>query len=406
MNNQITQSPSDPPSDVIMTDVSSPIQTQFPKFLKYLSTHTVYEAIPENMKILVFNSELAIKECISAMANEDIYCSFIWDSNLGKYIGLMTIRDIVTLMKFIYEKMKNYKGPIVNINYFVKEMFGIDQHIDSLEVIKEDKSDIKTNSECQSSKSNAMEVDEVASVDNEENENDYKEFFKALNNITINDYITNVKTNNNLVSISLDGSLEECIKLIAKNSIHRLIIEDPKTKNYTGFITLETIFQFFIENYTLDIGEFDIKIKDLSSSMISKNLLKFNKNEKIYTIFEKSLYHKMSIMPIYDLDDNKNELFGFLYLKDVMYFFTNGNIFSFNDTVEKFLQKLYEGIDEEKPLGKERISIIDLEKSDYDLKTIFEMMSISPERKIIVKDKNDLGLITLSSIFKSVINYK
>ena len=76
--------------------------------------------------------------------------------------------------------------------------------------------------------------------------------------------------------------------------------------------------------------------------MISKNLLKFNKNEKIYTIFEKSLYHKMSIMPIYDLDDNKNELFGFLYLKNVMYIFTNGNIFSFNDTVEKFLQKLYE----------------------------------------------------------------
>ena len=140
--------------------------------------------------------------------------------------------------------------------------------------------------------------------------------------------------------------------------------------------------------------------------MISKNLLKFNKNEKIYTIFEKSLYHKMSIIPIYDLDDNKNELFGFLYLKNVMYIFTNGNIFSFNDTVEKFLQKLYEGIDEEKPLGKERISIIDLEKSDYDLKTIFEMMSVSPERKIIVKDKTDLGLITLSSIFKSVINYK
>ena len=112
----------------------------------------------------------------------------------------------------------------------------------------------------------------------------------------------------------------------------------------------------------------------------------------------------MSIMPIYDLDDNKNELFGFLYLKNVMYIFTNGNIFSFNDTVEKFLQKLYEGIDEEKPLGKERISIIDLEKSDYDLKTIFEMMSVSPERKIIVKDKTDLGLITLSSIFKSVIN--
>ena len=65
-------------------------------------------------------------------------------------------------------------------------------------------------------------------------------------------------------------------------------VEDPKTKNYTGFITLETIFQFFIENYTLDIGEFDIKIKDLSNSMISKNLLKFNK--KATCLFEMQFY--------------------------------------------------------------------------------------------------------------------
>ena len=72
--------------------------------------------------------------------------------------------------------------------------------------------------------------------------------------------------------------------------------------------------------------------------MISKNLLKFNKNEKIYTICEKSLYHKMSIMPIYDLDDNKNELFGFLYLKDVMYFFTNGNIFPLTTRLRNFFK--------------------------------------------------------------------
>ena len=72
--------------------------------------------------------------------------------------------------------------------------------------------------------------------------------------------------------------------------------------------------------------------------MISKNLLKFNKNEKIYTIFEKSLYHKMSIIPIYDLDDNKNELFGFLYLKDVMYFFTNGNIFPLTTRLRNFFK--------------------------------------------------------------------
>ena len=379
----------------------------FSKLKKFLFSHTVYESIPENMKILVFNNELAIKECIEAMVNEDIYCSFIWDSEISKYIGLITIRDIVTLMKFMYEKIKNYKGTIININYFARDIFGADVEMNGLETIKEDKNDLRTNSECQSIKSevqnNQMEIDDInGNTDNEENEKDYKEFFKSLNNITINDYIRNVKTNNNLVTISLDGNLEDCIKLIDENSIHRLIIEDPKTKNYTGFITYETIFQFVIDNYILDNQELNYKNIDC---IISKNLLKFNKNDKIYNVFEKSLYHKMSIMPIYDLDNNKKELFGFLYLKDIIYFFTNGNNFSFNDTVEKFLVKLYEGIDEERPLGKERISIIDI--NDFlDIKTLFEMMSISPERKIIVKENEDLGVITLSTIFKTVIKYK
>ena len=46
----------------------------------------------------------------------------------------------------------------------------------------------------------------------------------------------------------------------------------------------------------------------------------------------------MSIIPIYDLDDNKNELFGFLYLKDVMYFFTNGNIFPLTTRLRNFFK--------------------------------------------------------------------
>ena len=37
---------------------------------------------------------------------------------------------------------------------------------------------LKKNSECQSSKSNAMEVDEVASIENEENEMTIRNFSK------------------------------------------------------------------------------------------------------------------------------------------------------------------------------------------------------------------------------------
>ena len=39
---------------------------------KFMNEHTIYEAIPEDMKILVFNDELLIKDSIEAMIKEDI----------------------------------------------------------------------------------------------------------------------------------------------------------------------------------------------------------------------------------------------------------------------------------------------------------------------------------------------
>lgn len=359
--------------DVVMKEEKHP--EPFEKFIKYLSGHTVYEAIPENMKILVFNSELPINECITAMANEDIYCSFIWDSSSARYTGLMTIRDVLCLVKYINDKIRKHKDIINNINYFVKEIF------------------------CDNNNNDAMEIDDDS---NNGITIDYADLIKSLNNITISDYLQNVKMNNNIISISLDGSLYDCIKMIGKHKIHRLIIEDPKTKNFTGFITYETIFQFIMENYVLDSGELSMKLSDIYKSMISDKLVKFEKNELVYTIFEKALLTKISIMPIYD----KETLFGFLYLKDIVYFFTNYSMFSFNDTVEKFLTTLYAGVDEERPLGLSRVCLVDITKEDVDMKALMEMMAVSPERKIIIKKDNDISIITLSSIFKTVIDYK
>ena len=360
--------------DVVMKEEKS--KEPFEKIIKYLSSHTVYEAIPENMKILVFNSELPINECITAMANEDIYCSFIWDSSSARYTGLMTIRDVLGLVKYINDKIRTHKGVINNINSFVKEIF------------------------CDNNNNDAMDIDDSYSGNNITI--DYADLIKSLNNITISDYLQNVKTNNNIISISLDGSLYDCIKLIGKHKIHRLIIEDPKTKNFTGFITYETIFQFIMENYILERAELAMKLKDIYKSMISDRLVKFEKDELVYSIFEKALLTKISIMPIYD----KQNLFGFLYLKDIVYFFTNYNMFSFNDTVEKFLTALYAGVDEERPLGLSRVCLIDIEKEDIDMKALMEMMAVSPERKIIVKKDTDISIITLSSIFKTIIDYK
>ena len=83
--------------------------------------HTVYETIPENMKILVFNSELTIKDSIEAMIKEDIYCGLLWDSPSSKYIGLFTIRDVLSMIRIAYIKC---------LHFYIK-----DKSLDTIEVI-------------------------------------------------------------------------------------------------------------------------------------------------------------------------------------------------------------------------------------------------------------------------------
>ena len=68
-------------------------------FSEFLSKRSVYEAAPENSKVLVFNSDLSFKEMIKAFINEDIYCALIYDSKKEFFIGIITITDILFLFQ-------------------------------------------------------------------------------------------------------------------------------------------------------------------------------------------------------------------------------------------------------------------------------------------------------------------
>ena len=70
-------------------------------FTNFLSGHSVYEAAPENSKVLVFNSDLCFKEMIKAFINEDIYCALIYDSMKQIFISLVSISDILILFNYI-----------------------------------------------------------------------------------------------------------------------------------------------------------------------------------------------------------------------------------------------------------------------------------------------------------------
>ena len=350
-------------------------------FTKYLKDHTVYETIPENMKILVFNSELMIKDSIEAMIKEDIYCGLLWDTSANKYIGIFTIRDVLSLIMISYQQLNQYLNNNTNINDLDTLVKSIVEIFSKITVDK-----------------NKMELEEEERIDTSNTDKiikNFSDFFKLFDNFTINNYVNKFKDKNaNMISIFLDGNLKDCIQLIRDNHIHRIVVEDQKSSTITGFITYEAIFEFFIENYYSSMKEFEIQLKDVN--IISKNVFSLNKEDTLYKAMELFCTKKISLIPIMD---NK-EIFGYIYLKDIIYCFSNGNNLNFSTNLGSFLEDLYEGVDNQKPYGKKRIT--ELEEST-NLKKVFEEMSICPERKLIVKYDDHIGIITLSNIFIELV---
>ena len=375
---------------------------------KFLNEHTIYEAIPEDMKILVFNDELLIKDSIEAMIKEDIYCGLLYNSEQNKHSGVFTIRDVLGLLLIGYKKLVSFLNNNKNINSYellknnINTFFA--QFGNEKENIIENKENIsKKNNE------NEMEIEEDDNNSkNKNNENDPKiyndiikdfhQFTSLFDNITLQSFIElfNTKVNDStLISLFSDSNLEECVKTIQKNNIHRLIVQDKKSNNLSGFITYEAIFEYFIENYYSSMTEFHIPLKHLD--LIVKNVITLNKNENLHKCMETFYKERISMIPIMD----EGNIFGYLYLKDIIYFFSSGEKFNFGNTIESFLKDLYEGVDDEIPYGKTRIQEI---TDTIILKEVFEKMSISPERKLIVKneDKN-FGIVALYDIFKKLV---
>ena len=372
---------------------------------KFLSEHTIYEAIPEDMKILVFNDGLLIKDSIEAMIKEDIYCGLLYNSEQNKHSGIFTIRDVLGLLLIGYKKLVSFLNNNRNINSYEDLKENLNTFFAQF-----DNQNINQNSNNNKNYIKNKNQDEMDIEEDDDNLNDndpkiynkiiknFSQFTSLFDNITLQSFIElfHIKGNSsNLISLFSDTNLEECVKTIKKNNIHRLIVQDRKSNNLSGFITYETIFEYFIENYYSSMNEFKISLKNLD--IIVKNIITLNKKESLHKGMETFYKEGISMIPITDDD---GDIFGYFYLKDIIYFFSTGEKFNFNFTIEDFLKDLYEDVDQETPYGKTRI--VEVEESS-DLKYVFEQMSISPERKLIIRKNSNIGVVALYDIFKKLI---
>lgn len=218
------------------------------------------------------------------------------------------------------------------------------------------------------------------------------------------------KSEKSMIEIE-DISNKEVLKLNIEESSKTNLELPTETQNYTGFVTYETVFDFLIYNYySMEMKEFDLTLEDLKKIPLNSSFIKpltnyALMNEEVHSSFSKNITSKNDILPI--LTNDKSDIFGFLYLRDYLYFVSNCES-NQNLTNEQFLTNMYEGIDDEKPYGKERIIFFEYndENKKLRIKQLLEKINGAPEKKIVMIDKeggNKLEIISLKNIFDVLV---
>ena len=252
-------------------------------------------------------------------------------------------------------------------------------------------------------------------TENELNENDKEKEIKEKKE---EEKKTEEKKENNNFQKSEKSMIE--IEDISNKDVLKLNIEESsktnlelptETQNYTGFVTYETVFDFLIYNYySMEMKEFDLTLEDLKKIPLNSSFIKpltnyALMNEEVHSSFSKNITSKNDILPI--LTNDKSYIFGFLYLRDYLYFVSNCES-NQNLTNEQFLTNMYEGIDDDKPYGKERIIFFEYnnENKKLRIKQLLEKINGAPEKKIVMIDKeggNKLEIISLKNIFDVLV---
>ncbi len=134
--------------------------------------------------------------------------------------------------------------------------------------------------------------------------------------------------NYKFITVGLDENLKESIDLLKKHKVHRIIIEEKSNSQITGFISQETIFDYFINNYysTENINFFKIPLNFIEKFLIHKDLMIIKNDESIISALRMFWEMTISILPVYEND--QSNIVGFLYLKDIFYLFSNAEKFS------------------------------------------------------------------------------
>ena len=70
----------------------------------FMKSHTCYDIMPKSSKLVIFDTQLAVKKAFFALVYNGVRAAPVWDSKKQKFIGMLTITDFILILEKYYKE--------------------------------------------------------------------------------------------------------------------------------------------------------------------------------------------------------------------------------------------------------------------------------------------------------------
>eukprot|EP00826_Nyctotherus_ovalis_P008440 TRINITY_DN12187_c0_g1_i7.p1 TRINITY_DN12187_c0_g1~~TRINITY_DN12187_c0_g1_i7.p1 ORF type:complete len:289 (-),score=77.95 TRINITY_DN12187_c0_g1_i7:511-1377(-) len=270
-------------------------------------SHTIYDVLPMNGQVLVFNGNLSLFDATNTLAEHNIFCAVIWDDVNRKFVELFTIRDVLQILVFLAEQLElEYPGKAQSLS--PEDTETVHNFLKALEL------------KISQGKIHALDLDGVPA--SAEAGAGYDFLLAVMKKTKLMDWmhysgkIIDHKPEI-LVTKSLKDSLFDACSEMATKKIHRLAVVEMTNngERLCGIITHDMIMGYIISNMQGDPKLFEVPIKELG--LDTKELACKPHWSTLFQVLKCMETRKVSFIPIVDDLSSNYSIVGFFSLKDL-----------------------------------------------------------------------------------------
>ncbi|CAF2518073.1 unnamed protein product [Rotaria sp. Silwood2] len=73
-------------------------------YTQFMRTHTCYDIMPKSSKLVVFDTQLAVKKAFYALVHNGVRAAPIWDTKRQRFTAMLTITDFILILQKYYKE--------------------------------------------------------------------------------------------------------------------------------------------------------------------------------------------------------------------------------------------------------------------------------------------------------------